>query len=1087
MKKRIVSMLLAVALCVGLTPLPVAAETLDGDFIIEGGILVRYEGEGGDIVLPDGIIGIKTSAFQGHEEITGVVIPEGVTEIPDQAFYKCGNLTSVTIPDGVTYIGHNAFSQTGLTSVVIPDSVEAIPEAFRDCKNLKSVSLGRGLTEITAYAFQGAGLTEVVIPDNVTSIGNRAFAFCDELTSITIPASVRKIGDSAFAQRAGENSYSTRNDILTVRCEENSAASAYAERNATAVLGTFDADGNFIPGKEEPSPSEEPVESEKPSPSATPSQTPKPSPSATPAQTPKPSPSATPAQTTKPSSGTTSSGGGGGGGGGSTSTPTPTPSQRPDFEIDENGVLKEYWGTATDVVIPEGVTAIRNGAFISRGNSIVSVTTPDSMKSIGEHAFSSCPNLERVKFGSGVTEIRDGAFWGCTGLTEIVIPDTVKTIGKDAFYECKNLSRVDLGHGVTTIGNSAFRECGSLTEIVIPDNVKTIGDYAFYECKNLSHVDLGHGVTTIGDSAFRDCHKLTEIIIPDNVTKLGYQAFSRSDSAALIGIKGSLGGAAEDYIRSTWINGNSEIFIPGTFVNGEFVPDGKEYDLETYVKQEQMKADRERVIEQAKGYEYYQDYLQANRELIDSIEECDYAYTWIPDDIQALSDQLCEGLTSDYDRVLALHDWVTENIYYSYPALKDYTLRHDNIQEAYDNRNCVCVGYSNLMQSLCWAQGIPAVHVSGIADGAHAWNVINIDGEWLWMDATWDTYNSYDGPGSWSKGNTRLLYCLCSTEFISTDHKARCTTAYEGENITTATYYALYYPAKYPDTKSLAIFGGGLDDATVKEINTIRAKAGLPPVTTGTTWGSLFGLYYQPPEDTKTEQTSAVETAMTSEERHKQQDEELEKEYQEDMKKYFLNDTSLSPWAKDEVARAVENKLVPQALLSQYNTDITRAEFCQLMMQMVETAVGTSGKTYIASKGLTYGDHPFTDVSRYSSYADSVTCAYVLGIVKGTSETTFNPSGKITRQEAATMLARTAKVLGITAGQSVDFADADSFADWGREGIAFISGVTDPYSGKKVMEGTGEGNFSPTATYSREQAIITALRLFSASGKQTIR
>ncbi len=113
--------------------------------------------------------------------------------------------------------------------------------------------------------------------------------------------------------------------------------------------------------------------------------------------------------------------------------------------------------------------------------------------------------------------------------------------------------------------------------------------------------------------------------------------------------------------------------------------------------------------------------------------------------------------------------------------------------------------------------------------------------------------------------------------------------------------------------------------------------------------------------------------------------------------------------------------------------------------------------------------------------------AYALGIVKGTSETTFNPWGEITRQEAATMLARTGRLLGVQAGQGADFADADTFPNWAAEGIGYVSGVVDPYNGKKVMEGTGNGNFSPLEPYTQEQAIITALRLYSATGKETIR
>ncbi len=77
------------------------------------------------------------------------------------------------------------------------------------------------------------------------------------------------------------------------------------------------------------------------------------------------------------------------------------------------------------------------------------------------------------------------------------------------------------------------------------------------------------------------------------------------------------------------------------------------------------------------------------------------------------------------------------------------------------------------------------------------------------------------------------------------------------------------------------------------------------------------------------------------------------------------------------------------------------------------------------------------------------------------------------------MLARAANALGCVAGQSESFADADTFADWGKDGIAFISSLADPTTDNKVMQGTGGGHFTPLGTYTREQAIVTMYRLFN--------
>ncbi|WP_337102787.1 S-layer homology domain-containing protein [Paenibacillus sp. YIM B09110] len=114
-------------------------------------------------------------------------------------------------------------------------------------------------------------------------------------------------------------------------------------------------------------------------------------------------------------------------------------------------------------------------------------------------------------------------------------------------------------------------------------------------------------------------------------------------------------------------------------------------------------------------------------------------------------------------------------------------------------------------------------------------------------------------------------------------------------------------------------------------------------------------------------------------------------------------------------------------------------------------------------------DNPFTDTK-----AKEVIAANKLGILNGKGSGRFDPNGSITRQEAASMLTKTAISLGydVRADASV-YADNDSIAEWASSSVDFVSEFG-------IMQGTGNNKFSPKGTYTRQQAYMTIWRLYNA-------
>lgn len=158
-------------------------------------------------------------------------------------------------------------------------------------------------------------------------------------------------------------------------------------------------------------------------------------------------------------------------------------------------------------------------------DQITSVVVSPGVTSIGQCAFSRFAKLTHVDIADSVISIGWDAFYYCSSLTNITIPQSVTYIGPLAFFHCTNLSSITLSNNITSIGSSAFEDCTNLTSITIPGSVTSIGLAAFCNCTKLTSITIPDSVTTIDLEAFKNCSSLTSITIPGSVTSIGPYVF----------------------------------------------------------------------------------------------------------------------------------------------------------------------------------------------------------------------------------------------------------------------------------------------------------------------------------------------------------------------------------------------------------------------------------------------------------------------------------------------------------------------------------------------------------------------------------
>lgn len=164
-----------------------------------------------------------------------------------------------------------------------------------------------------------------------------------------------------------------------------------------------------------------------------------------------------------------------------------------------------------------------------------------------------------------------------------------------------------------------------------------------------------------------------------------------------------------------------------------------------------------------------------------------------------------------------------------------------------------------------------------------------------------------------------------------------------------------------------------------------------------------------------------------------------------------------STWAADGIQRASELRLVPGKFRYRYQEPITRAEFCALAVRLYEQITGEEIEVL----------KEFVDTTDMN-----VKKMGALNVVKGIGNDKFDPDSRLNREQAAVVLANLANALGKPLEKkATTFGDKDTISSWALEAVGQVQDAS-------IMGGVGNNTFNPSGYYTREQSIITMLRLY---------
>ncbi len=435
-------------------------------------------------------------------------------------------------------------------------------------------------------------------------------------------------------------------------------------------------------------------------------------------------------------------------------------------------------------------------------------------------------------------------------------------------------------------------------------------------------------------------------------------------------------------------------------------------------------------------------YLFHNMVYFDTAEELAAVDSQVATIVQDLD---LDGLPK-LTKMKIIYEYVTRNFIYD-DTLSTFSA-YDGLQEG----SMVCQGYALLLYRMMEEAGLHGQIILGRSqDENHAWNSVEIDGKWYSLDATWDTAQEKYGMTGWD-------YFVKGTE----DFKGHVVQ----EAFATDEYFRNYPQAKTSlHLPTIAVTSKG------RPVGTLTIRKGTPApleVTMPEGYDPEDAVWTSMDTDLFTFDGNTIigkKVGVTWFTVECATDRGV---IGAQLPTTVVDLTSLSDWAKDDVTEYYLNSLLPAASCHNFTRSVRREEIACILYQFIGQTVGADSISII---------NKYEDINGTMD-PTAILIMKALGLMNGTSETTFSPAAHITRQEAASVFVRIMEYAHDTTYEveaGVAYGDINTIDTWALDNVAIATQLG-------LLKGDEAGNFNPQERITKEEFVVVLSRIYDTFG-----